>query len=258
MTIAQSFQTEWMPLIAAVIGALVGGMISGLVAYWGQTVVLARDQEQRDAHDRKCFISLLYKYQKISGILFTLHKFHEQCLEKITNEMNEYWMVMVPNIGAEINLPDLTAEELAVLAENGSAGLASELSLLQERVKNDEAGQREYSRLRFEFAKQIPAKMKGNIGSSELNREEFERLRPRMIEMNTLAVEVMKNTYYDLIEAERLGDEINHMISKLPKSKTIVKFEFSQRRISEPKIFAGDDVRVPWFKKIFRRNSAKR
>lgn len=161
--------------------------------------------------------SLIFKAMRIASDLHTIHQHVSASLSRLPSEKpTEPWTVVLPIA----NLPDpssFSADEVAV-AMIGKPSIASDILDLEAIHKSSIAILKEYANSRQKLLEKIPASnFEGNKGSVELAPEQILKLRPLMIEANSLIEQLAARSKGDSDFARATLDEVSETLKKTHK-----------------------------------------
>ena len=172
---------------AAIAGAIVGGGISMALQLLANRSAIKVRQADAKAQLAAQARSLVLKTVKIESDFLQFRKDLEE--SRILAQQNGIpfgWA----SFRATANLPReivFTNEEIAALSACKNDSLFNDVLALDEVHSSVLQIMLLYRSKRFELSDSLPAQMSGNIGISSLSPEEFNKLAPKMVEVDLLA-----------------------------------------------------------------------
>lgn len=216
---------------AAIIGAVVGSVVGGFIAYLIQQKALNASSEQREqeAKERRQALgyALLFKMLRIHSALKHLQMHLTECLGKLEEDECagwEPWQVTLP-IANHAEKVHFSTDEMAMLLSLKNDDLFNDLASLDVIHNSTVELFRTFSSKREALLEILPANMNGMVGSIEIPIEQAMYIRPKMVELNALILDMNDRCNQDAEEAwavlERLNPTLNEKlgltVSMVPK-----------------------------------------
>ena len=178
---------DWSNLISAVIGAIVGGAIAYLMQIRALREARAQRKEDRADSQKALGLSLLFKLSRIYTSVHWIHDFFETQLKVIADtKLVEPWQVMqfLPNPPDPVTF---TSDEMAMLLGLKSNELFNRMTTMDVAHKGVIDAIKKLNSERELLAERMPpGAFEGDTAHHQIGKEQFARLRPLMISVNTL------------------------------------------------------------------------
>jgi hypothetical protein len=199
---------------SAIVGAIVGGGISLLA----QAIALRAGRKQRfDDYkriDQALGHSLLFKLMRIHSNFFGVHRHIEECFERArqSGEKYEPWQIYLPlaNLADSVHF---SSDEMGMLLGQKDDDVFNRVmsidvvhNSLMDAFKVLNADRRSLASLLR------PDNATGNVLSGVFTREEMLRLRPKMIEVNTLIEAVRAQAIEELKKSQQALNGLNELL----------------------------------------------
>ena len=172
---------------AAIAGALVGGFVSAALQWIAHRAAASERRLERLEIKRGQARSLVLKTLKIESDFLQFRKDFEDSRDLAKqNGIPFGWA----SYRATANLPReivFTNEEIAALSACKNDALFNDVLALDEVHSSVLQIMSLYRTKRFELSDSLPAQMSGSVGTSALTQDEFDKLAPRMVEVDLLA-----------------------------------------------------------------------
>lgn len=182
---------------AAIVGALVGGGMSAALQVFANRSATKVRLAEANAHLTAQARSLVLKTVKIESDFLQFRKDLEESIALAKqNGIPFGWRAY----RAAANLPReiiFTNDEIAALSACKNDDLFNDVLALDEVHSSVLQIMSLYRTKRFELSDSLPAKMSGSLGTSALTQDEFNKLAPKMAQVDLLA-----NDLASLIEVE--------------------------------------------------------
>lgn len=222
MSLAAALQSaDWWDLVPATLGALVGAAAASvpawLLAKRTSKEALARDRTTRREQQTAASIGALVKLIEIvNGVSDLCRMVEEQIAEseKAGHGDKQLWQRVFGIIGLRDDQIRFEADELAVLVAAREFDYLPRLMLVAARYATLVAGFQDYTARRRELLDQIPARMKGNVGTIILTDEENARYAPRAVELEMQITDLRATAAKDRTEAIAVAEQFGPRIKK--------------------------------------------
>jgi hypothetical protein len=206
--------------------AIVGAVVGGLIALFAQWLAIRAERKQRKEDrfrsQQALAMSLLFKVRDMHGnYTQSRRSIEEQFAEaKEAGLLGEPWRFFKP-FSSSLTHFHFTAGEKATLLELKNDELMNETLLLEPKHYHYVESLRTLNQLLFDLVeKVVPREVKGDRGKVELPQEEFMKLRPRMIQINSLIDQLRVEASED---AETYG-KLLEQLAKLYKQRLQLPF----------------------------------
>jgi hypothetical protein len=194
--------------LAAISGAIVGG----LIAFAIQLIVLRQARKQRDEETRErqqaIGQALLIKMIKIHSTLFGMHRQLEDFFENASNPKLEPWEFVLPLA----NLPQFVSfstDEMSLFLSLKNNGLFNSILHMDEIHNTTIDSFRTYRELRASLTSSLAAEMEGIVGTTNFTKPQYDFFRPKMVEINQLAIDLRERCNIDQQESWEVLEALN-------------------------------------------------
>ena len=198
-------------LMAALLGASIG---------WAGTVLtihasIEGKKEEQLSRDQAVSSEIFVKFQKIVNNLYTFRKYLRESYDAVAPESHENPGLFVMAFSGHPDPVSFTSEEKALYIRLKKLDCANDLAIWDERHNSLVRALQKYADLRQSFMDGMPARMRGNIGTSEFTEEEFMRFAPKLAQLNSLAMQIRENCedYYSRCRepVQRIKSEMENL-----------------------------------------------
>ena len=207
---------------AAIIGAVVGAVTAGIISYLIQRTALkaTADQLEKEAENRKKALgyALLFKMVRIYSGLAHMSRHLEEHFKKL--EQKEYagsepWQIVLP-IANPLEAVHFSTDEMAMLLSLKDNDLFNDLASLDVVHNSTIELFRTHASLRAKLLEMLPANIEGMVGEVHLTAEQAMYVRPKMVEINALIIDINERCTKDTNEAkdilQRLSTTLNNKL----------------------------------------------
>ncbi|MEA3037115.1 MAG: hypothetical protein QOH04_2892 [Sphingomonadales bacterium] len=230
---------------SAVVGAVVGAVPAFVLAKRSSREVLARDRTARLEAQKAGGMRVHIKLGTIVNSMLTLKRQLREATSNPPMEGAELWQCVEPVVGfAGEEHITFDAEEAAVFLAAGKGDYVEALLLLARRHSVEAEVMKEYGVRREQLRRDMPppAVVEGTKGSTYLNREEFMRVRPQMVGLNTLLTQLLEHLDEDVALGLALARDFGPILRDYFKDPTYPQFVIPEdvndvmavRRYGEP------------------------
>jgi hypothetical protein len=201
---------HWWDLVPAATGAILGAAAAAIPSYMisqrSSKEVLKRDQAARLEEKKMSAHSAMMRMFSITNGLIGLEKYLNLRLEDSPQGEQEpdLWRYIPPQVGSVQEELLFSPDELAIFIEGPNTQFCNELWEISHRYIALEASFQKYCELREQFETLISAHGEGQILTSRLTIEEYNKLRPLMTNMDTLIRSIIKNVGSDYEQAKAI------------------------------------------------------
>jgi hypothetical protein len=215
---AQSGPDIWDAVVAlgsAIVGAAAGAIPAFILAKRGSKEVLERDRTARLEAAKTVGMRVHVKLGTIVNSILTLQKQLNAAIANPPQPGAEYWQMVEPVVGfAGEEGITFEAEEVAIFIAAGKLDYAEALLLLARRHAVHAEVMREYAARRDQLRKDMPtpAAVDGRTGTTALTREDFLRLRPQMVSLNSLIEQLLGHLDEDSVLAINLAQDFGTIL----------------------------------------------
>ncbi len=203
---------------AAIIGALVGSIVGGFITYKIQqkTLTASTEQIEKEARERQHALgyALLFKMVRIHSGLASMRLHLEEYLGKLGQ--GEYvdwepWQIVQP-IANPLETVHFSTNEMAMLLSLKDNDLFNDLASLDIVHNSTIELFKTHASHRATLLEMLPAKMDGLVGKVELTQEQAMYVRPKMVEMNDLLINMKDRCIQD---SDQAWDVLNRLKTTL-------------------------------------------
>lgn len=200
-------------LIGVLLGAIVGAAVAYVVAKQSARETLLRDQASQNEKKKSAIFVMSVELVGIIDILADLRSFLSDQLSKRSRkgwEQAEPWQLVMPRVGhtaSDVPRPDQHA--LALLFEDGELELMQQLILLSRRCLASHTAFLAYCERREKLSERMPPPVafEGNVGRTELTREQALSLMRFTLPLNDLIVSLQGQLEEDWALAMDVADK---------------------------------------------------
>lgn len=191
---------------AAIVGAIVGSFTAGGISYvlQRQTAVEAAQQraEERELIRKSLGYSLLFKTIKIYSDFSVMRNYLSEAFNraKASNPPQEAWQTLLPlaNLTDPVHFSPEEMSMLLSLKDDDCFNAVMSLDAVHNAALQSFVTYRD---MRRAFTNALPSDAEGVVGTIRLDREQLRHLRPKMIELNSLAQTMLTNISRESDEA---------------------------------------------------------
>ncbi len=194
--------------------AIVGAVVGGLLALFAQWLAIRAERKQREVerfrNKQALAMSLLFKVRDMHGnYVQSRRSIEEQFADAEQRSMvGEPWRFFKP-FSSNLTHFQFTPDEKVTLLELKNDRLLNETLLLEPRHFHYVESLSTLNRLIFELVeKTVPEHVEGDQGRVELTRDEYMKLRPRMLQVNSLIDELRAEASEDAEAFGKLMEEL--------------------------------------------------
>lgn len=213
------------------VSAIVGTVFGGLIAYCIQLKALFENRKQRAEDIRRTQEmlgnSLIIKMIQMHSDIYTIHQHVEESLRNVSDPKIEPWQVVQPLA----NPPDpvlFSSEELSML-----------MSMCDDRVFNmilplDRVHSAILNIVKIHYSERTilltllgkDVVYTGNIGHTELDKDQFMRAKPQMITVNCIINQLHDHTKRYLGESKEALLALHELLQDIIKLKSKLEFDY--------------------------------
>lgn len=201
-----SFNSEFW---SAIIGSIVGAAATGAISYSQQNNAFKRRREieiqEKNELNKAVAYSILIKMIRIHTGYRKLHEYIKDAeIKRSANIRMEWWNIVRPIANISDN-DEFSYSELALIASIGNSELTNGLMQIDRLYNATSDALRVYSEVRRRLADQMPPGIfYGYTGRTLLTDEQYNKLRPAMLEANSLIDSIRDDVFNDTPKAEAL------------------------------------------------------
>lgn len=196
-TAINSFAPPWWwdsvsNLVGVLVGAIIGAVVAYVIAKQTAREALKREQDAQQAKAKKAIYVLSVQLVGIIDVLATLRRYLSDQLSKRERkgwEEAEAWQLVMPMVGhTASDVPQPNQDALLLLFEDGELELMQQAILLGRRCLASHTAFLEYCKRREGISERMPPPIafEGNIGRTELTREQLLSLKRFTLPLNEL------------------------------------------------------------------------
>lgn len=200
---------------SAIMGAIVGAVPAFILARRSSKEVLERDRTARLEQEKAVGMRAHIKLGTIVNSILTLQRQLLAAVGDAPAEGVELWQCVLPVVGfAGEERITFDAEEAALFLAAGRGEFAEALLLLARRHAVQAEVMKEYNFRRTQLRKDMPPPrhVEGSVGSTYLNQEEMMRVRPQMVELNSLLEQLLGHLEEDVVLALALARDFGPIL----------------------------------------------
>lgn len=216
--------------------AIGGAVVGGLIAFAIQLVALRAAAKQRaeEAAERRKALghALLFKMLKIYS---HLHQFNEHLeetfakAEKAGSE-REPWEIVLP-IANHPAAFHFSTDEMAMLLSLKNDDVFNDVLSMDEVHNSTIVLFQTFAERRLALTSLLSAEMEGMVGTTELTKEQWQFLRPKMVEVNDLIKSMRQRCELDARDAWSVLTRLHAVL----KDKVGVRFEIELKPDRQPR-----------------------
>lgn len=203
-------------LASAVLGALVGAIPAFLLAKRSSNEVLARDREARREQQKAAGLRAHVKLGRILNSMLVVQAHLRKNLEDPPAIGAEYWQSVQPLIGSETDAGiEFDADEAALFLAAGRGDYAETLLLLARRHAVQVVVLRVYAERKAQLRRDMPPPESVGTdyrGSTHMDRATSLKLRPQMVELNSMIADLIAHLQSDIATAMRAAKEFGPLL----------------------------------------------
>ena len=219
-------------LIGAIVGALVAGVIQYAVSKGEHRRNRAIAAEDRKDAQRAIALRIMSKTFSITNQLHSIMSTMLTSLEEAKAGGNEHfalWQRLQPVSSLPAHPTRIDDDEIALLFAVSLSGEANELLMLSEKFYSTIEAVRLFNERRTLLTDQMPARMAGPVGTTYLKHDEYQRLAPRMYELQDIALQIRVAIMEDLEYAMEIAKKIGPSFKDYFGDKLFPKAEFKEQ-----------------------------
>lgn len=199
-----------------------------------RTAEIAEERQAAEAADRKKALghAALFKIMDIFSSLSHMRSHLHKCITQIGEDSTEYWNVVIPTVNPSQKI-NFTTDEMAMIMALRDHSLFN-IIINCDKIQNSWVDAMEtYRRIRESLFEQLhPDDIYGDIGRSNLTREQYLRHYSKMTALNSIIQHLLDNADRDLKEAQFSLERL----SSLLKENGIVSVELIPLDKSSPAV----------------------
>lgn len=192
---------------SGIIGSIFGAAVTGIISYALQNKAFNQRRsveiEEKNDEYRVIGYSILMKMIRIHTGYRNFYAYLKDAEAKRSNDISmEWWSIVLPiaNIGEK---EEFSYPELALIASIGDSALTNRIMQIDRLYNSTSEAFRVYSDVRRRLSDELPANnFSGSVGTGFLDRETYLRLRPKMLDANSLIDSIRENVFKDTPDAE--------------------------------------------------------
>lgn len=205
--------------MGGVIGALAGGIPAWLIARRQSNETLRRDNEERRRQELALSFSVHVKlFTIINSTIHDWKHVHAALAERMlpAKAHMEPWQIVRPLAGhpAEEQIT-FSSQELALFLAMGENEFMHEILLLAQRHAATVQAMQEYMRRRDQMMQQrapIPDEFVGDLGLATITEEEWRKLRPYSVMLNSLVDQLSEQLTENLELCRKVANSIGPLV----------------------------------------------
>lgn len=220
---------------AAILGAIVGAVIGGVIALIIQLVAIRegrRDRkEEKQGIEKALAHSLIFKAGRINSNNYHLHIHIEKSYASVPKKLHEEPCVFIQSLVSLFDKVYFSTQEMSFVLSLKNNELTNMMMSLSETHNGLIDAFHVYNNMRESFQKDLPAEMNGNIGTLTFTKEEAKLVRPKMIIMNGLLLQIRERAEKDFEQSTKASKMLIEELNDKPNLD--LKYEYKEKFLTE-------------------------